>query len=289
MDKITDLMNSLKLESGCDQQPISIKDYEQMKVDRYNASVGNLNESDGYECEACKNKGFTAELIFNDQFQYYTDVLKPCKCMKARNAIRRLEASGLKNVVKKYTFESYRTPNVWQKTILKAAIAFCSASESKPWFFIGGQSGSGKTHICTAIAVKYLKMGNGVKYMLWRDEITKIKALVNDPEEYGRMMNDLKTADVLYIDDLFKGGKDELGNYKRPTEADVKAAFEVINYRYNNSLVTIISSERTLQELNDIDEAIAGRIAEKSKEGGFCFTLMHDPSKNWRMNGITEL
>lgn len=70
----------------------------------------------------------------------------------------------------------------------------------------------------------------------------------------------------------------------------MNAAFEIINYRYNNQdLITIISSERTLTDLLDIDEAIAGRIAEKSKPGGYCINLNKDTKKNWRMQGIVEL
>jgi hypothetical protein len=100
----------------------------------------------------------------------------------------------------------------------------------------------------------------------------------------------LKNADVLYIDDLFKNGKDDFGTVKQPTPADINAAFEIINYRYNNpGKITIISSERTLIEMNAIDEAIAGRIAEKSKAGGYCINLAKDGKKNWRMKGITEL
>ena len=104
------------------------------------------------------------------------------------------------------------------------------------------------------------------------------------------MMDDLKKAEVLYIDDLFKGGRDMDGNYKPPTPADINAAFEIINYRYNSpDLITIISSERILAELNDIDEAIAGRIAEKSKPNGYCINLKRDAEKNWRMKGMLEL
>jgi DNA replication protein DnaC len=103
-------------------------------------------------------------------------------------------------------------------------------------------------------------------------------------------MKELKETDVLYIDDLFKSGKDNDGRYKAPTAADVNVAFEVVNYRYNNpELITIISSERTLVELDDIDEAIAGRIAEKSKAGGYCINLKPDKTRNWRMKGLLEL
>jgi len=126
--------------------------------------------------------------------------------------------------------------------------------------------------------------------MLWRDEIARIKALVNDAEQYGAMMQEIKNADVLYIDDLFKTGKDDFGKVKQPTPADINAAFEIINFRYNDPRkITIISSERTISDLNEIDEAIAGRIAEKSKADGYCINLGRDAGKNYRMKGMLEL
>lgn len=273
--------------SGC--EPMSREEYEQMKVDSYNAGIGNLDQADGYNCDKCKNKGYIAELRHVEIYGYSVETLVPCRCQKIRNAIKRLSRSGLQDLVQRYAFDKYEAPEPWQQKIKEAAQRFCEDCK-EDWFFIGGQSGAGKTHICTAIAVHFIRKGKEVKYMLWRDEITKIKANVNDPEQYGKMMDELKNAEVLYIDDLFKGGRDMDGNYKPPTPADINAAFEIINYRYNSpDLITIISSERILAELNEIDEAIAGRIAEKSKPHGYCINLKRDAEKNWRMKGMLEL
>lgn len=275
--------------NGMGAMPMSQKEHEQSKVDTYNAEEGELNLQDGYDCRVCKNKGFIAKLEYNENFGYWHETLYLCKCNKARGAIRRLARSGLKDVAKKYSFATYEAKDEWQKTIKAKAEDYLETVVGGGWFFIGGQSGAGKTHICTAIAVQCIKRCMSVKYMLWRDEIARIKAIVNEPDLYKQAMDELKLTDVLYIDDIFKGGKDDFGKVKPPTAADINAAFEILNYRYNTGKATIISSERTLDDLNDIDEAIAGRIAEKSKPGGHCISLRRDPKKNWRMNGITEL
>lgn len=276
-------------ELGFDMEDMCTQKREQMKADIYNAEVGDLDKEDGYNCDICKNKGFVAYVAQSDFTGFYSETLRSCKCSRIRNAIRRLNRSGLKDAVKKYTFDRYEAADRWQQMVKDAALRFCEHG-GQSWYFIGGQSGAGKTHICTAIAVAKLKQGAEVRYMVWREEVPKIKASITDPMQYASMMDELKKADVLYIDDLFKSGKGDDGTYKPPTAADVNLAFEIINYRYNNpALVTIISSERTLVELNDIDEAIAGRIAEKSKEGGYCFNLKPDASKNWRMKGMIEM
>lgn len=285
MESVRKLMTALPVKSalGCN---MTDQEREQWKADQYNSREGDLNQYDGYDCPKCKNKGWIAEVKF--AYGYYSEVHRPCSCQKTRQTIRRLNRSGLQNIVKDYTFAKYEATEQWQKAVKSAAMNFCKDKENNT-FFIGGQSGAGKTHICTAIAVDYIKQGKEVRYMLWRDEIDRIKAVVNDSEKYDALMKELKETDVLYIDDLFKDGSED-GKYKMPSPADVKRAFEIINYRYiNPELVTIISSERTLFELNEIDEAIAGRIAERAKAAGYCLNIRKDVSRNYRMKGMGEI
>lgn len=283
------LTTALRQKSEHGSDSMTECEYEQSKADRYNRGIGNLNATDGYNCDLCLNRGYIAAVYHNEQYGYYSQQLVPCKCLHIRQAVKRLNRSGLKNVVRDYTFDRYTAEESWQKAIKSAAERFCR-DESRNWFFIGGQSGAGKSHICTAIAVYYIRKGLDTKYMLWRDEITRIKTSITEPEQYAAMMEELKETDVLYIDDLFKTGKDPNGKMMLPTAADVNAAFEIINYRYNDpKLITIISSERTLTDLTAIDEAIAGRIAERSKDGGYCINLKHDPARNYRLKGVVDL
>lgn len=190
----------------------------------------------------------------------------------------RMKRSGLKDIIKDYTFDKFEDTEPWQKSIKKAAMDY--AKEPKGWFFLGGQSGSGKTHLCTAICREFLLAGKRVRYMLWRDDVVKIKGAVTDSEEYSRLIDQYKRVDVLYIDDLFKTGKDKDNTTQKPTGADVNVAFEIINYRYNNpDLLTIISSELSEDELLDIDEAIGGRIYERAKS----ITIGKSRDRNYRI------
>lgn len=160
------------------------------------------------------------------------------------------------------------------------------AKNPSGWFFIGGQTGAGKTHICTAICREFLLSGKSVKYMLWRDDIVKIKGCANDAQAYSKLIDEYKRVEVLYIDDLFKTGKGPDGSKQQPTGADINAAFEILNYRYNDpKLVTIVSSECTVNDILDIDEAVGGRIFEKAK----VFSLSRDRRKNYRLRGAVEL
>ena len=107
--------------------------------------------------------------------------------------------------------------------------------------------------------------------MLWRNEASRLKANVNE-SVYGDMIKNLTEIPVLYIDDFFKGGV---------TQGDINLAFELINDRYNSRKATIISSEKTINDLLNIDEAIGSRIVERSGE----FITNITRKENYRLGG----
>lgn len=269
--------------SGLSFEEMTPREYEQFKVDGLNATEGSRHEEDGYHCNACRNKGYIIrvdELEDGSLHQVCTD----CKCVEIRNSIMRMKRSGLKDIIKDYTFDKFEDSEPWQKTIKAAAMEYAKSPDG--WFFLGGQSGAGKTHLCTAICRDFLLSGKSVRYMLWRDDIVKIKGAVTDSEEYSKIIDEFKRVDVLYIDDLFKTGKAADQSTQKPTGADISVAFEIINYRYNNpSLLTIISSELTEDELIDIDEALGGRIYERAK----AFTIGRSRDRNYRLRKAVTL
>ena len=248
---------------------ISDAEYQRMKVNRYNQSHGNLDEIDGYNCDICKNKGFIAHL---DEYDNEETIL--CKCRKIRSVLSKAKKSGLGNVLTDCTFDKYVTNQSWQTEIKNKAVSFCE-NEAAKWFFIGGQSGSGKSHLCTAICGYYIKSGQDVKYMIWVEESKKLKAIVNT-EGYSERIQEYKDVDVLYIDDFLKVQQNEA-----PTAGDIKLAFEIINHRIIADKITIISSEKTLDEILDYDEATMSRVYQKT--GEYKINIRKDRDKNYRL------
>lgn len=249
----------------------------QFQCDCENSQSGNLNDADGYDCPLCKNKGYYVKPTL--YLKRYTATQVMCRCERPRRAIRALKRSGLEDVVKEYRFDNYDAKDEWQKHALETAKRYAEDYQDH-WLFIGGASGRGKTHLCTAAAISLLKKGNEVKYMLWRDEARRLKAIVNEPE-YNSDIQYYKTVDVLYIDDLFKTGRGVGKTAQMPTEADINLAFEIINSRAIKRKPTIISSESTLIELMQIDEAIGGRI--KQRCGDYYLNIGAKNTKNYRM------
>ncbi len=283
MDRIQEMLAKLGSVTTSDFSP---KDWEQYKVDDWNKTEGHLNDVDGYNCNICKNKGTIAKLIEYDNGTY-SHCFADCKCVETRNSIMRMKRSGLKDIIKDYTFDKFIATEPWQKTIKEAAMNYSESPNG--WFALCGQSGAGKTHICTAICRKFLLSGKRVVYMLWRDEIVRIKEAAKGSDENDdlrKLMDKYKTAEILYIDDLFKTGRSQDNTMPKPTPADINYAFEIINYRYNNpSLLTIISSELTEDELLDIDEAIGGRIYERATT----FTIGKSRDRNYRIKKAVTL
>jgi DNA replication protein DnaC len=117
--------------------------------------------------------------------------------------------------------------------------------------------------------------------MLWRDEASRLKSLLNS-EEYVNEIEYYKNVDVLYIDDLFKTGKSENQQTQRPTSADINLAFEILNNRAMKNKTTIISTECIIEELIDIDRAIAGRIKQMCGEL-YCLSIDRDKNKDYRL------
>ena len=204
---------------------------------------------------------------------------KECECRALRIAEEKLKISGVSEEFRQMRFENYQ----YEKS-LDTMRAFTAAkrystdfeqirvSRQNSIMFLG-QVGSGKTHLSMSIANKLLDNSIGVIYMPYRDSITKIKQSITDEVNYNKEMELYKNAQVLLIDDLFKGNV---------TGADINAIFSIVNYRYMKKLPIIVSSEKDMKQLLDIDEAIASRLIEMSKNYIVEFKGKH---LNYRLEG----
>ena len=221
-------------------------------------------------CPECNDEGYV-EVSENGQVW-----MRECRCMPVRKSLRMAQKSGLIYLLRQYTLQNFRTCAPWQKKARDMAAKYVEDHDGT-WFYIGGQVGAGKTHLCTGMVGEFLKRGLESYYMLWKDETVKLKAMVTNDERYEKCINALKQVKVLYIDDFLKTEKG-----RNPTSGDLNIAFELLNYRYiNKDLITIISSERGVSELMDIDESVASRIYERA--GEYCLIIETDMDKNFRL------
>lgn len=254
MDELRNLLPKLKIPEIGDcitTEPLPTK------ADVLNARPGNLGELD---CPVCKNRG----CIYEMRGELLASV--ECGCMPRRRALGRIRRSGLADTLDRCTFESYQAAEPWQRRAKERAQAY--AATPRGWFVITGTVGSGKTHLCTAIVGELIGRGFDVRYMPWRQEAPRLKSLVNEPE-YVEALGAYQSASVLYIDDLWKGSV---------TEGDKNLAFALLDNRYaDHRKITLISSERTIEDMLGIDEAIGSRIYERAN------VKLRIDGGNWRL------
>lgn len=225
-------------------------------VDRIKANRKPAVEPE-YECAECKD---TEYIIYTKEGHEYA---KPCKCKEFKAARRRLIKSGISEDDLNKGFNDFLTlnekglENAKQKSINYYSDFEKIRNSRINSILLSGASGRGKTTLGLALANNLMRKKNtSVLYMAYREEVTALKQLIIDESQYNARMEKLKNASVLFIDDLLKG---------RVTESDLNIVYEIINHRYLAKLPMIISTEKTLDELMEFDEAIGGRIVEMSK------------------------
>ena len=189
MDYKTQILNMVpdQVKQKLKNMVLSCDDPQQRDCNNLNALEGDLK---GYDCRLCKNKG--VRYVVKEGYL----VAQECECMPARETLARIRKSGLESVLRTNTFERYLAKEPWQVRIKQEALRYLSDHNGR-WFFIGGQAGAGKTHICTALVGQLIQKGYGAKYMLWKDESAKLKRIMHESAQYERLLQELKSVPVL--------------------------------------------------------------------------------------------
>ncbi len=225
-------------------------------MDRVNHILNSTSHSTQqvtHNCELCKD----TEWIINTG----TNSAKPCKCQEAKRYKRILENCGISEAFLKKNFSNYTPKNAAQREAKETAQAYAKnfetiRNERNNSIAFLKQVGSGKTHLSIAICNTLMEQGTGVRYMQYREVITRLKQNMTDEVYYQNEMHKYKECPVLLIDDLYKG---------KTTESDINLVYEIINHRYLKGMPIILSCEYDMDKLLEFDEAIGSRIAEMCK------------------------
>ena len=251
------------------------KTLEEMKLESINALSKPAN---GYDCPLCRNKG----VIFSYDGPDFHMIARECKCVPLRRCLRKMRESGLGASLERFTFENFQAEEGWQKALLTCAKGY--AENPKGWLVLLGQSGCGKTHLCTAVCGELLRRGEGLLYFSWRLESARIKAA--PPEDKEALLRQYLDVPYLYIDDLFKTGRGPEGSVS-PSAADLNLAFTLLSARYARRAPTILSSELSADALLRLDEALGSRIVEMA--GKNLCAVRNGKGRNYRLKGIREV
>ena len=262
------------------------EDWVILDCQNYNEAVGSLNEEDNIDCPTCKNKG---EIAYIENGQVY---VKRCSCWNKRIIYKKMAKCGIsRDMLERYSFNNFIVKNEWQKFLKERVYDYATKIKEgkKYWICLGGMSGAGKSHLCTALFKRFLENGFDSEFMLWNEEVPKILSLEKSSSEenqknYQSRIRRLQNVQILYIDDFLKLTSNKYNN------DSISLAYKILNSRYNDyNKITIISTEYSKTQLEQTDVAIWGRINERTNFGKYWITIKENPSRNYRNNSDEEI
>ena len=125
---------------------------------------------DGCRCKLCGDTGY------RHFWQNGHNFAEECTCLEIRQAEELIRRSG---VSPDMTFETFKAEKQFQRNMLGKARMFIDRGYGNgEWFYLSGQVGCGKTHVCTAIVRELLKQNVPCRYMMW-------KTAKSDCEHFG--------------------------------------------------------------------------------------------------------
>jgi DNA replication protein DnaC len=202
-------------------------------------------------CPVCKGVGFVHPRLPSGNPDYSRTV--PCSCTRQerdkKSRSRLQHYSGLElELLKRMTFDNFDWKRVnlppEQRENLKKAydIALEFASSPQGWLVLQGDTGCGKTHLAAAIANYRLKESKPVKFVVVPDFLDHLRSTFSpeSPVTYDQLFEEVKNAPLLILDDF--------GEQSTTPWAEEKL-YQVINYRYNARLATVITTRLTTDEM----------------------------------------
>ncbi len=144
-----------------------------------------------------------------------------------------------------------------QKSLQRAIKTAHSFSEKpKGWLVFEGTYGSGKTHLAAAIANYRAGLGDPPLFVMVPDLLDHLRAAFspNSGTSYDRRFDEVRTAGLLILDDL---GAQSATPWAR------EKLHQLLNYRYNAELPTIITVAKENMDHGQIDERIITRMMDE--------------------------
>ena len=207
-----------------------------------------------YYCGKCSDTGFIGGT-------------KMCSCMRELLVIQNIATSGMGKLIKTQSFDNfslelYKTdPEVYErmKRNLEVAKKYAESfkgEDSGNLLLIGG-TGTGKTHLSSAIAKEVISRGFDVLYDSTQNVITEFE---NDRFRIGYGPYEPKGAKYLECDLLIL---DDLGT-EFSNQFTVSCLYNLLNTRLNKGLPTVISTNLGADELaSRYEDRIYSRIIGK--------------------------
>ena len=213
------------------------------------------------DCHICKGAGFVHPLLPSGKPDYSRVIA--CRCTqqeldKERQA-RLQRCSGLDlELLKSMSFDNFDWGRVnllpEQRQNLEEVYRLARDFAKSPdgWVVLQGVNGCGKTHLAAAIANERLQAGKPALFVVVPDFLDHLRATFSPESQvsYDQLFESVKNTPLLILDDF--------GEQSTTPWAQEKL-YQVINYRYNARLATVIT---TCYSLDEIENRISSRLVD---------------------------
>ncbi|MCC6704401.1 MAG: ATP-binding protein [Thermomicrobiales bacterium] len=226
-------------------------------------SNGSPEETPEWRCPICQDTGFYILEVPVGHPQFGR--LQKCNCRKVQDEARKagdLRSLSNLNLMAHLTFENFDETVPGVEDAYEAARAF--ARDPDGWLLLRGPIGSGKTHLAVATALEMIeRFDSPVLFMVVPDLLDHLRAAFDPSKsiDYDERFEQVKTANILVLDDL---GTENATPWAR------EKLFQIFNYRYNERLPIIVTTNVDLRPGNGrsqasgaIDERIRSRLLDE--------------------------
>ncbi|MBN1161596.1 MAG: ATP-binding protein [Dehalococcoidales bacterium] len=136
-------------------------------------------------------------------------------------------------------------------------LAFDFAKNPEGWLVFMGETGCGKTHLASAIVNYRYEQGKPALFVVVPDFLDHLRSVFNPDSKvsYDEYFESVKSAPLLVLDDF--------GEHIETPWVKEKI-YQLINYRYNAKLPTVINTQYSLDEImNNLDASISSRLVDR--------------------------
>jgi DNA replication protein DnaC len=179
----------------------------------------------------------------------------PCECkereMQTRERAKLRAVSSLKPFDKK-TFQTFDPSIPGVREAHEVALRY--AEDPVGWLIFQGGYGCGKTHLAAAIAHQREDAGDTVFFSIVPDLLDHLRAAFAPTSEltYDALFERVRESGLLALDDL---------GAENGTAWATEKLFQLINYRYNYRMPTVITTNARL--MSHMDERIRSRLNDR--------------------------
>ncbi len=139
---------------------------------------------------------------------------------------------------------------------LDAAMRFAKNPEG--WLVFMGGTGSGKTHLAAAIVNYRYQAGEPALFVVVPEFLDHLRSTFSPDSKvsYDQLFESVKTAPLLVLDDF---GEQSTTPWAR------EKLYQVLNYRYNGRLPTVVTTRYSLDEIvEQFDSPVSSRLVDKN-------------------------